>query len=96
MTESSLPTTKNLILAVLRTAKKYSDGISSKELDIQVIGTLGLTEEQLGRLHKSDGSKRTEIQYRLAWARTNAKRHGYLTCEGDKKWRITELGMQQN
>lgn len=95
MTESALPTTKNLISAVLRTAKNHSEGISSKELDVQVIGTLGLTEEQLGRLHSSDGSKRTEIQYRLAWARSKAKSQGYLTCESDKKWRLTELGLQQ-
>lgn len=41
------------------------------------------------------GQGRTELEYRLAWARTRLKIAGLLTNEGSKSgiWSVTELGL---
>jgi restriction system protein len=60
------------------------------EIDEHVIYTQGFTDEQLALLHK-DGP-RSEIEYRLAWARTYLKGMGALANPTRGTWLTTDSG----
>ena len=55
---------------VLAAMKRLGDSATIAELDDEVIKDLGLTEAELATPH---GERLTEIQYRLAWARSYLK-----------------------
>lgn len=61
-----------------------------EEIDERVIESQGFSEEQLAVLHK-DGPK-SEIEYRLAWARTYLKGMGALMNPGRGLWVTTDRG----
>jgi restriction system protein len=63
---------------------------SIAELDAAVVDRENLSPEVQGVLH-GDGPM-TEVQYRLAWARTYLKGMGLLTNSQRGVWSVTELG----
>ena len=63
---------------------------SIAELDAAVIDGEKFSDEQQDVLH-GDGPQ-TEIQYRLAWARTCLKGMGLLTNSKRGVWTVTEAG----
>lgn len=63
-----------------------------EEIDEKVIEQEGLTEEQVAVLHQ-DGP-RSEIEYRLAWARTYLKGMGALDNPQRGVWVTTDAGKQ--
>jgi restriction system protein len=63
---------------------------SIHEIDEKVAEVVGFSEEQQAVLHK-DGPQ-TEIEYRLAWARTYLKAVGALENSSRGVWSITEIG----
>jgi len=54
-----------------------------------VIGSLALTEQEIATPH---GDRQTEVQYRLAWARTYLKAFGLLENSSRGVWVITPRG----
>jgi restriction system protein len=60
------------------------------EINTTVIESQGYSEEQQGVLH-GDGPQ-TEIEYRLAWARTHLKGMGLLDNSVRGVWSVTERG----
>ena len=64
---------------------------TNDEINQGVATRLELTEEQL-RVPHGKGDRRTELQYRLAWARTRLKKSGAIEPDGRGAWRITEAG----
>lgn len=65
-----------------------------EELNTQVIADGGYSEEQQAVLH-GDGP-RTEIEYRLAWARTYLKGMGLAFNSARGVWNLTERGRAVN
>ncbi|MBA2752411.1 MAG: restriction endonuclease [Actinobacteria bacterium] len=63
-----------------------------QEINEKAIELEGYTDEQLAVLH-GDGEK-SEIEYRLAWARTNLKNLGALTNSRRGVWALTEYGRE--
>ncbi len=63
---------------------------SIAELEAAVIDQVDISPEVQGVLH-GDGPS-TEVQYRLAWARTYLKGMGLLTNSRRGVWSVTELG----
>jgi len=63
-----------------------------QEVNEKVIDLEGYTDEQLAVLH-GDGEK-SEIEYRLAWARTNLKNLGAVTNSSRGVWALTEYGRE--
>lgn len=61
-----------------------------QEINEKAIELEGYTDEQLGVLH-GHGEK-SEIEYRLAWARTNLKNLGAVTNSSRGVWALTEYG----
>ncbi len=63
---------------------------SIAELEAAVIDQVDISPEVQGVLH-GDGPS-TEVQYRLAWARTYLKGMGLLTNSRRGVWSVTQLG----
>lgn len=83
--ESSLPNFNTLQEALLLMFKTFPDqSFTNSEIEKFVIEELGIPEvaQKIPR-EKS----RTELQYRLAWARTKAKGAGLITRDGTKSWK---------
>lgn len=75
------------VVQVLRTLGR-SGAIS--EINERVVDQGGFTPEQQQVLH-GDGP-RTEIEYRLAWARTHLKPTGLVGNSARGVWTLTEWG----
>ena len=65
---------------------------TNPEIHDFVISNLELTDEQIQKLHKPGKSNRTEIAYRLAWARTWLKKYGLLENSSRGVWALTPKG----
>lgn len=62
------------------------------EIDERVIEREGFSDEQLAVLHNQ--GPRSELEYRLAWARTYLKKMGVLASAGRGIWETTPLGRE--
>ncbi len=56
-----------------------------------VRSSMSMTDDDLAVRHRGDGS-RTEVEYRLAWARTVLKSEGLIERVQPQLWRLTEKG----
>jgi len=79
-----------MLWPTLQAAIALGGSASIAELDAAVIDREQFSEEQQAVLH-GDGPQ-TEIQYRLAWARTYLKGMGLLTNSKRGVWTVTEAG----
>jgi len=82
---SNLPNFSTLQEALLLMFKEFpNQSFTNQEIEKFVIQELGISEvaQQIPR-EKS----RTELQYRLAWARTKAKGAGLIMRDGAKSWK---------
>ena len=79
----------NPILGVLRRAGRP---LVNEELDERVIGELGLAPEVVAIPHDPEKPARSEVSYRLAWARTYLKKAGLLDNPGPGLWALTDEG----
>src|ERR1041385_4126087 len=59
-----------------------------EEIYAHVIELMELTNEQLETLHDPDRGSQTEIEYRLAWARTYLKKYGVLENSSRGVWAL--------
>lgn len=85
MTDIRFPNSATLLESVLNAVRDLGGRATNKEIHDKVAKDLQLTAEQVSKIHSG---KRTELEYRLAWARTNAKRKGLLIATEDKHWAL--------
>ncbi len=79
------PTSPQLESAVLNVLEK-NPNISSAMMDSIVSDTLKLSEEVRQLIHSGN---RTELAYRLAWARTRAKKKGLIVQDqSNRTWNL--------
>ncbi|HAF25266.1 MAG TPA: restriction endonuclease [Blastocatellia bacterium] len=64
------------------------------DLYAKVVQNLKLPEEVLAALHDPEASNQTEVQYRLAWARTYLKKYGVLENSSRGVWALTKKDLQ--
>jgi restriction system protein len=76
---------------VLEAIRRLGGSASVNELDEEVARGIRLTDEDVAQLHDE---RRTELQYRLAWARSYLKAAGYIDNSERGVWVLTELGKQ--
>ncbi|MCK5491369.1 MAG: restriction endonuclease [Candidatus Pacebacteria bacterium] len=62
---------------------------SNSEIDDKVAEILKLTEKEINEIHIGN---RTQLSYRLAWARTYLKRYGLLENSSRGVWSLTSEG----
>ena len=65
------------------------------EIHEKVIEMQRIDDELASLLHNPEKSNQTEIGYRMAWARTYLKKHGFLENSSRGVWALTSLARQQ-
>lgn len=87
---ASIPAYHELLWPTLSALRALGHTARLEELDAKVIEQERFTDEQLSVLHK-DGP-RSEIEYRLAWARTYLKGMGAVDNPARGVWETTSIG----
>lgn len=80
------PDSSALEASVIKALKANGGTARTEVIDKYVAEDLLLTPEQLGQIRSGN---RTEIQYRLAWVRTKAKRKGLIEKTMNRTWKLT-------
>jgi len=78
-----LPKYQELIPTLVKVLADAGKPLSNSEIEIRVIRELNIPEELSAIVHSG---KRTELQYRLAWARTKAKKDGLIGSPARETW----------
>lgn len=87
-----VPTFKDLMWPTLRALDDLGGSGTIQEIVAKVLELASYTEEQLQRLHRNGPD--TEIEYRLAWARTYLKFGGAIDNSRRGVWSLLELGRE--
>ncbi len=77
-----------LIDPLFQALKQLGSSGSIEEINGKVTENLSLPEEVLNIQHNPDKSNQTELEYRLAWARTYLKKYGVLENSSRGIWAI--------
>ena len=78
MTKVIIPSHLQLMNPVIQALKSLGGSGTIEEINNKVAELLGFSSEQLEVLHDPEKGAQTEIEYRLAWARTYLKKYGLL------------------
>ena len=92
MATVKLPTHRELLWPTLSAIRQLGGSASNDEIPEAVITLVGLDDTQRAVPHKT--GSRTEVEYRLAWARTSLKRVGLLDNSSRGVWTLTPAGQQ--
>jgi restriction system protein len=86
---SGVPKYHQLMNPLLEALRDLGGSGSIEEIYEKVAENLRLPEEVLNVPHDPEKSTQTEVQYRLAWARTYLKKYGLLENSSRGVWSIT-------
>lgn len=92
MSDPHLPTYSELLWPTLRAVRDLGNTAKLEEIDEKVVEQEDFSEDQMAVLHKE--GPRSEIEYRLAWARTYLKGIGSLDNPQRGVWVATDAGKQ--
>jgi len=84
----SMPTSIELSAALLKVLAQHPNGLTVREIDQAVIAELGISNELASQIRSGN---RTEIQYRLAWCRTKAKKAKLIDRTGPSSWKLSQI-----
>jgi restriction system protein len=87
-----IPRYSELLWTTLCAVRELGQSARLDEIDERVIEREGFSDEQLAVLHNQ--GPRSELEYRLAWARTYLKKMGVLASAGRGIWETTPLGRE--
>lgn len=90
MGQMQIPTYDRLMNPLLRALRELGGSGSTDEIYQRVAENLKLPEDVLNVLHDPETSNQTEVQYRLAWARTYLKKFGFLESPQRGLWSLTK------
>ena len=88
-----LPKYQNFISPMLEILTAANKPLSNMEIELAIISKLNIPVDLTLKIHSG---KRTELQYRLAWARTKAKTSGWITSPKRETWQITTSDGENN
>src|SRR6185295_12147793 len=94
MAQIDIPTFDKLMNPLIQALKQLGGSGTIEEINNKVIEIAGLSDEQLEILHDPDKGSQTEIEYRLAWARTYLKKYEVLENSSRGVWALTAKGRQ--
>ena len=84
-----LPAAANLTESVLRALKALGGAGSNQQIEEFVVSDLGIDPLEASRLHaKSSPGGRTELGYRIAWAKTRLRREEKIVNRERRIWAI--------
>lgn len=85
----NVPSFEQMMLPQLTALLELNGKSSVKNLDAKTIEIMNLPESTTSILHNS-ASQRTEVEYRLAWARTYLKKYGLIKNTSRGIWSTTK------
>jgi restriction endonuclease Mrr len=85
---SSLPKQSELAQAILEVLKLNATGLSVGQIEELVVRKLMINEEDRNVIRSG---KRTELAYRLSWARTKLKAEGLINKSAIGQWKFTDI-----
>jgi restriction system protein len=80
-----MPTSSELTKSLLKILSEHPNGLTVREIDQAVIKAMDLSNEVTSKIRSGN---RTEIQYRLAWCRTKAKKAKLIERTGSSSWKL--------
>jgi restriction system protein len=86
MEKTPLPTSDELLKATLSAISSLGGKATNGQILSWVIQNLSLSEAQTKIIRSGN---RTELEYRLAWARTSASKKGLIRRGGPSTWEAT-------
>jgi restriction system protein len=90
MNQNQIPTYDRLMNPLLQALRDLGGSGSTDEIYQRVSENLKLPEDVLSVLHDPETSNQTEVQYRLAWARTYLKKFGFLENPQRGLWSLAK------
>jgi restriction system protein len=90
---ADIPTFDNYMNPMLDGLRQLGGSATVPELVEKVVETMGLDEEQLSVIHNPERGNQSEVEYRMAWARTYLKKGGYLENTERGVWALTPKGL---
>jgi restriction system protein len=94
MSKTSIPPYDAFMNPLIQALKLLGGSATIEESNVKVAELMRLTDEQLETLHDPEQSTRTEVEYRLAWARTYLKKYGVLENSSRGVWSLTAKGRE--
>lgn len=91
---SRVPTFDQLMNPTIQSLHELGGSGTIEEIYAKVVQLLKLPNEQLELLHNPERGGQTEVEYRLAWARTYLKKFGILENSSRGVWALTPTGRQ--
>lgn len=86
---SKLPQYHALFMPVIQALRALGGSGSLDEVDKKALEFIGLPQEDLEILHDPEVGNKTEMEYRLAWARTYLKKYGLIDNSSRGIWTLT-------
>lgn len=83
------PTFDQLMNPLLESLRQLGGSGSVDEIYEKVVQIETIPDEVLNQLHNPEKSSQTEVEYRLAWARTYLKKYGYIENSSRGVWALT-------
>ena len=92
MPEVTIPPYDELMNPVIEALRSLGGSGTVEEINSEASEIADLSHEQLQVLHNPDKGGQTEVEYRLAWARTYLKKYGVLENSSRGVWALTSKG----
>lgn len=92
MSGLTVPSYDQLMNPVIEALKQLGGSGTIEEINSLASEIAKLSDEQLEVLHKPEKGGQTEVEYRMAWARTYLKRFGVLENSKRGVWALTTEG----
>ena len=90
----NVPSFDRFMNPVMRALKQLGGSGTIEEINSTAAEIAKLSDEQLEVLHDPEKGSQTEVEYRLAWARTYLKKYGVLENSSRGVWALTPKGRQ--
>ena len=94
MSNTTIPSFEKLMNPVIQALKTLGGSGTIEEINHTATEIASLSDEQLEILHNAEKGPQTEVEYRLAWARTYLKKYGILENSSRGVWALTPKGRQ--
>lgn len=92
MSPDAIPTYQAYMNPILAALRSLGGSATIEVLDARVVRDMALPEAVLQVPHKPDRPERSEVSYRMAWARTYLRFAGLIANPAKGTWALTEQG----
>ena len=90
ITTNEIPPYHIFFNPILKALRELGGSGSIEEINTKATESLNFSNEALEKLHDSEVGNESEIEYRLAWARTYLKQYGLINNSKRGVWALTE------